>query len=325
MSGSRLFSVFQDLKTIPWKLYISLLLTNVLPTIYITVRIYFLGDLPTDWGFNIASQLVWISLVLEVVQEGLILPLFYIIGKTAQNREQTINKVKTGLIITIGIHALILAVIGIFTPFFVKAMAQDIALLNATVVYIRLELIALLLQSVYRFLFILFILYDRRTTIYLLLLVQMVGTVLLDTFFISSFSFSLNLGVNGVAYSNILIYSLLAGMSIFRMIQVFKPTKHELRKKSTFTWMKEWGRVGGYSAVDSFIRNLFYMLFVIRMMNVIAEQGTYWVANGFIWSWLMLPVYPLTDIIKQKIATTLPEKLRGILNPYYLLSTFLII
>jgi len=60
-------------------------------------------------------------------------------------------------------------------------------------------------------------------------------------------------------------------------------------------------------------------------MNVIAEQGTYWVANNFIWAWLLLPVYPLTDIIKQSIATTSPSKLKGILKPYYLVSTGIIL
>ncbi|MBN2157722.1 MAG: hypothetical protein JW776_16865 [Candidatus Lokiarchaeota archaeon] len=325
MLSQNLKKTIQNMHTIPWKLYLSVLLTHLLPTIYVTIRIYFLGDLPSDWGVNIASQLVWISLVLEVIQEGLILPLFYIIGKTSKDRNETINKVKTGLLITIGIHVLILAIVGIFTPAFVRAMAQNPALQDATVVYIRLELISLLIQSVFKFLFILFIIYDQRVTIYLLLLVQMIGTVILDTFFVSSFSFSLNLGVNGIAYSNIIIYSLLVGMSIYRAIRTFKLTKKDWRVHTSFTWLKEWGRVGGYSAMDSFIRNLFYMVFIIRMMNIIAEQGTYWVANGFIWSWLLLLVYPLTDIIKQKIATTLPEKLKGFLNPYYLFSTIIVL
>ena len=40
---------------INWRLYLALLITAALPTIYTTVRIYFLGDLPTEWGVNIAS------------------------------------------------------------------------------------------------------------------------------------------------------------------------------------------------------------------------------------------------------------------------------
>ena len=87
-----------------WKLYFALLLTAV--RIYTTVRINYLGDLPGDWGFNIASQLAWVNLMLEVVQEALILPLFYCIGITITNREETINRVRTGMAVTLGLYAL---------------------------------------------------------------------------------------------------------------------------------------------------------------------------------------------------------------------------
>ena len=39
------------------------------------------------------------------------------------------------------------------------------------------------------------------------------------------------------------------------------------------------------------------------MVNVVGEQGTYWVANNFIWGWLLLPVLQLGELIKQEIAT----------------------
>ncbi|MBN2157286.1 MAG: hypothetical protein JW776_14670 [Candidatus Lokiarchaeota archaeon] len=68
--------LFQSSRAIPWNSYLSAVLIHHLRKIYVTICIYFLGDLPGNWGVNIASQLVWISLVLEVIQEGFILPLF---------------------------------------------------------------------------------------------------------------------------------------------------------------------------------------------------------------------------------------------------------
>ena len=38
------------------------------------------------------------------------------------------------------------------------------------------------------------------------------------------------------------------------------------------------------------------------MINVVGEQGTYWVANNFIWGWLLLPVIQLGELIKQEVA-----------------------
>lgn len=65
-------------KSINFKLFGILFVMGLLPTVYTTVRIFFLGDMPDDWGFNIASQLAWVSLVYEILQEGIMLPLFYL-------------------------------------------------------------------------------------------------------------------------------------------------------------------------------------------------------------------------------------------------------
>jgi hypothetical protein len=37
---------------------------------------------------------------------------------------------------------------------------------------------------------------------------------------------------------------------------------------------------------------------IVRMVNVVGEQGTFWVANSFIWSWLLLPVIQLGELVK---------------------------
>ena len=55
--------------------------------------------------------------------------------------------------------------------------------------------------------------------------------------------------------------------------------------------------------MESLVRNLAYMLMIVRMVNVVNEQGTYWVANNFIWGWLLLPILQLAELIKQDTAT----------------------
>lgn len=41
---------------------------------------------------------------------------------------------------------------------------------------------------------------------------------------------------------------------------------------------------------------------IARMVNVVGEQGTYWVANNFIWGWMLLPIIQLGELIKQETA-----------------------
>lgn len=35
------------------------------------------------------------------------------------------------------------------------------------------------------------------------------------------------------------------------------------------------------------------------MVNMVAEQGNYWIANNFIWGWLLIPITALSEIIKR--------------------------
>jgi hypothetical protein len=77
--------IINALKSINYRLLFAILLLMLFPTIYQTVRIFFLGNMPNDWGFNIASQLSWVSLFYEIIQEALLLPLFFILGKSLLN------------------------------------------------------------------------------------------------------------------------------------------------------------------------------------------------------------------------------------------------
>ena len=157
-----------------WKMYLAhrILVTAVLPTVYTTVRINFLGDLPGDWGFNIASQLAWVNLMLEVIQEALILPLFYCIGITIANKEQTINRVRTGMAVTFGLYIAFTIFILLFANQLVEWMAQNPDTIDATATYIRLEMFGSTLFSLVRFLIIVFILMDMRIHIYAILAIQ---------------------------------------------------------------------------------------------------------------------------------------------------------
>lgn len=130
-------------KRISWKLYLALLLTRLIPTVYRTTRVYYLGDLPNDHGVNIASQLTWVNLIREVVQESLILPLFYMIGVTLDDGRETRNRVKTGLIFTFLVHAVFSGIIVAAAEPLIKFMAQDEDLIDETVIYIRLEMVSI--------------------------------------------------------------------------------------------------------------------------------------------------------------------------------------
>ena len=289
--------IFNSMKKINYRLLLALLLLGLIPTVYTTVRIFLIGQLPGDWGFNIASQLSWVNLLYEILQEALILPLFYFIGMAIKNRLEFENKFRTGIIFTGAIYSILSILIVVFAVPLINIMAQDTALINETATYIRLETVAAIFMTLVKFSLVTLVVINKDKYLYYLLGLQMIVTVLVDVFFVSSLSFSLNLGVNGIAFSNIIV-------NLFLMVLVYFILRKEdinvfSKQKLNFGWIKDLFKIGGISGLESFVRNIAFMFMVIRMVNVVGEQGTFWVANNFIWGWLLLPVLQLGELVKR--------------------------
>jgi Na+-driven multidrug efflux pump len=290
-----------SLSNINYKLYFALLFLGLCPTVYTTVRVFFLGSFPGEWSFSIAGQLSWVNLLYEIINEAIILPLFYFMGKVAIDKKEFANRVKTGLIISFGIYLVLSAIIVCFTESLLLLMATDTTIIDASATYIRIESVANIFLILSQFILVALITINKSKYIYFLTLIRLILSLVCDTFLVSSLPISLNLGVNGIGCSNIIVNIVLLSISLVLLskenINIFDKTK------LSFAWMKDFVKIGGISGFESLVRNLAYMVMISRMVNVVGEQGTYWVANNFIWGWLLLPILQLGELIKQETAT----------------------
>ena len=293
-------SVLKSIKTFNWRLWLVLAATLLIPALYQTLRIHFLGDMPGDWGVNIASQLSWVNLIYEIAEDTFILPLFYILGKSLDSKEELENKTRVGLIISGGSYLVLsILIIALARPL-CQAMASDPSTMDATVNYIRLESVASCISILSKFITVLLVTIGKDKYMYIQLGIQMALSMLLDTFLISKLPVSANMGVNGIAIANIAVSVVMVG-SAFLMLR--REDIHVFRKKKLeFGWLKEYGKIGLCSGLESLVRNVAFMVMISRLVNVISEQGTYWVANNFIWTWLLLPATALYDVIKKETA-----------------------
>lgn len=284
-----------------FRLYFALLLLGLCPTIYTSVRIFFFGQLPSEWVYSIAGQLGWVNLLYEILNEVILLPLFYFIGQVVRDHAEFTNRVKTGLLATGSIYAVFSLVIILAANSLLTWMAADSSILAASAAYIRIESVANILGMLSSFVLVALVTLNKDKYLYILTATRLVLSLLSDTFLVSALPFSLRLGVNGIGYSNILVNGLLFAVSLVLLsregIHVFNA------KKMSFGWMGDFIKVGGISGLESFVRNIAYMLMIVRMVNVVNEQGVYWVANSFIWGWLLLPVTQLGELIKQEVST----------------------
>lgn len=289
-----------SLKNIRWKLYISLLVLGLCPAVYTTLRVFLLGQLPGEWAYSIAGQLTWVNLLYEILNEAIILPLFYFVGRVVTDREEFSNRLRSGMLATFAVYALLSVLIAVFARPLLEFMAADSAILDASASYIRIEGIANIFAVLYSFATVALVTLGREKYLYMLTGMRLVLCVLFDTFLVSGLPCSAHLGVNGIGVSNILVNLILLALAVCLLgregVRIFS------RKALRFSWMREFVKIGGISGLESLVRNLAYMLMVVRMVNAVGEQGTYWTANNFIWGWLLLPIIQLAELIKKDVA-----------------------
>ena len=291
----------RSLKNLNWKLFISLLVMGLCPTIYTTLRVFFLGQLPGDWMFSIAGQLSWVNLLYEILDEAIILPLYFFMGKAINNKNDYTNRIKTGLIISFSVYAVCSIFIIGFTNPLLSIMATSKDIISESVIYIRIESIANIFILLSNFILICLITLGKSRYVYILTAAKLILSIVFDTFLVSTLNISANLGVNGIGYSNIIVNIILFAVSVVLLSK--EGYKIFNKEKLSFTWAKEFIKIGSISGLESFVRNIAYMLMISRMVNMVNEQGTYWVANSFIWGWLLLPINQLGELIKQEVST----------------------
>ena len=290
-----------SLSKINYKLFLALIVLALAPTIYTTVRVFFLGQLPGEYSFSIAGQLSWVNLLYEILNEAIILPLFFFVCKVKDDKNEFSNRVRTGMLISLSVYVVLSAVVLIFAKPLLTLMATDPSIIEASASYIRIESIANIFSILTQFALVALVTVNKSKYLYVLTGAKLVLCLISDTFLVSTLTVSANLGVNGIGFSNIIVNALLLVVSLVLLAR--EEIKVFAKAKLDFSWAKEFAKVGGISGIESLVRNIAYMVMIARMVNVVGEQGTYWVANNFIWGWLLLPVLQLGELIKQEVAT----------------------
>ena len=115
--------IIKSFKNVNHKLFLALLIMGLCPVIYNTLRVFWLGQLPGEYSYSIAGQLSWVNLIYEIINEAIILPLFYFMGKVLLDKKEFTNRIKTGLIITLCVYLIISFIAVSYTHLTLPTMA----------------------------------------------------------------------------------------------------------------------------------------------------------------------------------------------------------
>lgn len=284
---------FKQLKSFNWRLFAALCALALIPAIYQTVKTFIMSSTGQSDAFDIIGQMEWFDLINETLQAFLIIPLYSILNNIFKNDEEHFAKhtFKTGLL-TFSIYTLFSIGVLIYGIVLIKAMNPkevDIAVVNS---YLQLETIAFMSGIIVSFVNVVFVVVGKSKNVYIFLAIRTILSLIAD------FALIPNLGVYGIAVSNIIVNTVLA-VSSFVVLYIQKYIEFCWFHKSDFPILKEWGKVGLFSGVQQFIDNFIYAIMICKMVNMVAEQGNYWIVNNFIWGWLLIPISALSEIVRR--------------------------
>ena len=281
----------KQLKTFNWRLFIALCALSLIPAIYQTVKTFIISD--NGAAFDVIGQMEWFDLINETLQAFLIIPLYSVLNKIFKNDEDNFasHTFKAGLASFV-IYALFSIGVLIYGVVLIKAMNPAEIDVSATNTYLQLETVAFMVGIIVSFINVVFVVVGKTKNVYIFLSVSTVLSVISDFILIPDF------GVYGVAISNVIVNSILAIVG-FTLLYRQKYIKFAWFNKSDLPVLKEWAKVGVFSGAQQFIDNLVYAVMVCKMVNMVAAQGNYWIANNFIWGWMLIPVTALSEVIRR--------------------------
>ena len=281
-----------ELKSFHWRLWLSLCALALIPAVYQTVKTFLISSGGQDGTFDIIGQMEWFDLINETLQAFLIVPLYSVLNRIFKNhREEFAGATfKTGLCASV-LYTLFSVGVLIYGSTLIGAMSPGEIDIAVTSTYLRLETVAFMTGIIVSFANVVFVVVGKDKNVYIFLAVRTALSLVADILLIPSF------GVYGVAVSNIISNTLLSAACI---LLLYKQGYIRLRrfKKSDGAMLREWCKTGVFSGLQQFIDNLIYAVMVCKMVNMVAEQGNYWIANNFIWGWLLIPITALAEVIR---------------------------
>ena len=280
-----------NMKSFDWKMYLALCLLALVPAIYQTVVTKLITTTTNPGALDIVGQMEWFDLIDETICAFLIVPMYSVLSKA--HKRDDFNKVvfKLGIIV-VGLYALFSLGTFFYGIHLVSYMNPAEIDISAAYRYLSLETVAFMIGIIFTYANVVFLVIDKSRYMYAFLVAKILLALLSD------FALIPGLGVDGIALSNIIANGIMGALAVAMLVftKQIRPGKFN---KDDIPHLKDWGRIGLFAGGQQFLDNIIYALMIVRMVNAVSESGNYWVANNFIWGWLLIPITCLAEIIRK--------------------------
>ena len=258
------------------KIFGALCLWTLMPSVYLLIRMNIVSVNHVD--INILGQMEWFDLIDEIIITAFITPLYYLL------KDRDSKKNGFSFILSFGVYFLFTVILSMY-------IGNISAFMNAEYAekYLFMQSISMLIAFIGVFVNLLFLIYDQYLLIVLFTVIKMLLFSLFDYLLIPVWKDL------GASYSEIIVNTFLAVLSMLVILKKRYISLAVCGKAFFGSWIK----IGSFSGLQIFLDNFIYAFIVCRMVNAVSESGNYWIANNFIWGWLLVPITCLVQVIQK--------------------------
>lgn len=298
-----------------WYLFLSIFLYQSIPSIYNSYSIYLVGNaIPDENSLSIVSQWQFVQIFVEIIQEGIVLPIFFFVGSKFRSVDSEL--INTRIVSSLKIVLFILTPFILILYFQAKSFVDFIntpkEIINPTVTYLKIKIWSLFFGVVNFALIVIIESLRKKRLLIRLLIFKMVLVIIFDSLFFGGFNYSLGLGIKGVALSNLIVEGLM-----FSIIVVYLQRRMNFNFFSNHLYipkkeLKLFGTISLGIVVESFVKNIAYFTMIITLINSLGGKqiGGYYLSMHLFWSFLLVPIIAFSDTLKVLIANTSKDKLK---------------
>ncbi len=288
-----------------WGLFLLIFLYMALPRFYLSYSVYLIGNaIPDINALATVAQWQFIELLLEVIQETFILAIFFLVGKGIQSKEGPGSPIRTSLSSILGFSIVVAGILFALSDNFVDIIGTPEAIRETTSTFLKIKTAGVPIILLSMAFIIVVETINRKRILLTLAILQVAYRFILDSLFYGGYPFSLNLGVLGVGWSDFAASLLLLVTALFMIRKTLFEKAESIKSFFAFKDLKIYLRVGGWSGLDSLVRNFAYFFMVVRLLNLLGQNtiGGYYLAMHIFWSFLLVPILALSESAKVLIA-----------------------
>ena len=261
--------------------------------------------LPDPGSLAIVSQCQFVGLTVEVLQEAMVLAIFFYVGSQMRNSSMVqMDRAKTVLFV-IFVSTLVYAMgVFAFTDVFIDAIGTPEEIRNQTRTYLEVSVFSLPFTVLTAAIVVLFESLGMRRMVLVMALVNVGLMFGMDMLFFGESGPLLMADTTGVAWSTLLASLFLFVIGLVLLFHINWAQVSSLLQLPSFSGLRTYLRVGIWSGTDSIIRNAAYFVMIIGIVNSIGtgEMGGYYIFIQVMWGFLLVPILAFAESAKALVA-----------------------